>query len=134
MRSLLYLVLAVALIAAGVGFGYYRWGRDGTSVNSAQGCFEVSDVKLRPAAHSGLLTCDIFPCIVGIVRNKCDQRFSTVWLTYNLYDHSGVQVGSTDAMISDLEPHGKARFGAEVGNVPKFARFKLIKAAVNVGP
>jgi hypothetical protein len=129
MRWLLYLFLGVALIAAGFVWGYL-WPHK-ASVGRAQGCFEVSDVKLQRPLHSGLSDCSVFPCIVGTVRNSCNQRFNTIWLTYNLYDGAGIQVGSTDAIVENLEPHGTARFWTALSyNAPKSPKFKLTKISV----
>lgn len=129
MRRLIYSFLAVALSAVGFVLGYL-WPHKAASVSGAQGCFEVSDVKLQGPLHSGPIPCNISPCIVGMVRNTCAQRFDTIWLTYNLYDSSGVQVGSTDGMVQNLGPHSTARFWALVEAVPKAPKFKLTKIAV----
>ena len=129
MRRPIYLFLAVALIAAGFVSGYF-WPHNEASLSGAQECFAVSDVKLQKPLHSGLSVCDISPCIVGIVRNTCGQRFDTIWLAYNLYDGSGVQVGSTDGMVQNLEPHSTARFWGLLSDAPKAVRFKLTKIAV----
>ncbi len=130
MRWLLYFLVAALLTAVGFVLGY-RWPRNaGNAVSSAQGCFEVSDVKLQKPLHSGLSTCDGFPCIVGILHNTCAQRFDAIWLTYNLYDGSGVQVGSTDGMVQNLDPHGTAHFWAQVDEAPKTVKFRLTRIAV----
>jgi hypothetical protein len=129
MRWLMYLLIAILLTAVGFVSGYF-WPHNAASVSPAQGCFEVSDVKFQRALHSGLSSCDIFPCIVGNVRNTCAQRFDAIWLTYNLYDTSGVQVGSTDGMVQNLEPHSTARFWAQLDDTPKAPKFKLTKIAV----
>jgi hypothetical protein len=94
---------------------------------SAASCPEVTETRLRrpPYSDSAALECGAFlPCIEGIVRNKCEQRFSSVTLTFNLYDAGGLQIGSADGSVRNLEAHGKARFGAMVLN-PKIGRFKL---------
>jgi len=99
MRWLVYLFLALILIAAGFVAGYL-WPHN--VVSTAQGCFEVNGAKLQGPQHSGMTTCDIFSCIVGIVRNNCDRHFSAIFLTYNLYDSRGLQIGSTSAMVQNL--------------------------------
>lgn len=130
MRRMVYLVIGIALIGVGLGLGYF-WTHTRTFVDRAQGCFEVSEVKIQQPHHTGFGDCDLFPCVVGIVQNKCDLRFDTVILTYNLYDGSGIQIGSTDGYVSDLEPHGKAHFGASLWDAPKkIPSFKLTKIAV----
>jgi len=48
-------------------------------------------------------------------------------LVYNLYDESGVQVGHTQDSVSNLEAHGKARFGADFLASPKIKQFKLVR-------
>jgi hypothetical protein len=124
------LVIGIALIGVGLGLGYF-WAHKRTFVNGAQGCFEVSEVKVQQPHHKGFDNCDLYPCIVGIVQNKCDLRFETIILTYNLYDASGIQIGSTDGYIDNLEPHGKAHFVATLWNAAKkIPRFKLTKIAV----
>jgi len=130
MRWLIYLLGAALLIGVGFVLGY-RWPRHvANDVSTAQGCFEVSDVKLQQPLHSGLSECDISPCIVGLVRNTCAQRFDVIWLKYNLYDGSGVQVGSTDGMVQNLDPHGAAHFWAHVDEKPKTLKFKITSIAV----
>ncbi len=130
MRWLKHVFVAILLIAVGFVLGYLWPHSTRNAVSNAQGCFEVSDVKLQKPLHSGLSTCDGFPCIVGIVRNTCAQRFDAIWLTYNLYDGSGVQVGSTDGMVQNLEPQGTAHFWAKVDETPKTVKFRLTKIAV----
>jgi hypothetical protein len=127
MRPVLYFLLALILIAAGFAAGHL-WPHSAAS--SAQGCFEVSGAKLQGAQHSGMTTCDIFPCIVGIVRNNCDRHFSAIFLTYNLYDSRGLQIGSTSAMVQNLEPHGAAHFWTQVDEQPKISKFKIIGVSV----
>jgi hypothetical protein len=123
----MYSFLALILIAAGFVVGYL-WPHN--AINSAQGCFEVSGAKLQGPQHSGLKPCDIFACIVGTVRNTCAQRFNTIWLTYNLYDSHGVQIGSTNAMVENIEPNSTAHFWAQVDEQPTVSKFKIIKVAV----
>jgi hypothetical protein len=130
MRRLMYLFLALLLIAVGFVSGYFWPHNASNAVSSAQGCFEVSSAKLQPPQHSGFTPCDAFSCIVGSVRNICAQRFNTIWLTYNLYDSSGVQIGSTDGMVENLEPHSMAHFWAEVDDTRRVSKFKIIKVAV----
>ena len=131
MRWLMYLLLALVLIAAGFAAGYL-WPHN--VVSTAQGCFEVTGAKLQGPQHSGGFTdCDAFPCIVGIVRNNCDRRFSSIWLTYNLYDAHGVQIGSTSAMVQNIEPHVAARFWAQVNDQPTVSKFKIIGVSVAPG-
>src|SRR6266481_2377430 len=54
----------------------------------------------------------------GIVRNNCDRHFSAIFLTYNLYDSHGVQIGSTSGMVENIEPHSAAHFWAQVDDQP----------------
>jgi hypothetical protein len=68
-------------------------------------------------------------CIVGIVSNTCDRAFRAVFLDFNLLDSSDVQIGSADGYVQDLQPHGKARFAAAIGNL-KIKKFKLVHIAV----
>ena|SRR5713226_3504986 len=127
MRRVMYLFLAGLLVAAGFVLGYL-WPHN--AVSSAQGCFEISGAKLQGPQHSGMSTCDAFPCIVGTVRNTCAQRFNTIWLTYNLYDTHGVQIGSTNATVENIELHRTAHFWAQVDDQPTVAKFKIIKVSV----
>jgi hypothetical protein len=127
MRPVIYLFLALILIAAGFVAGYL-WPHN--AVSNAQGCFEISGAKLQGPQHSGFTDCDAFPCIVGTVRNNCDRPFSAIRLTYNLYDSHGVQIGSTAAMVENIEPHSAAHFGARVNDQPTISKFKIIKVMV----
>jgi hypothetical protein len=128
MRPVPYFLLALILVAGGFVAGYL-WPHNAAS--SAQGCFEVTGAKLQGPQHSGGFTpCDAFPCIVGSVRNTCPQRFNTIWLTYNLYDAHGVQIGSTNATVENLEPHSTAHFWARVDDQPTVSKFKIISVSV----
>ncbi len=51
------------------------------------------------------------PAVVGTVMNGSDRTLN-VTVTFNLYDQYGIQVGSTDGRIRNLEPGGKGRFEA----------------------
>ena len=127
----MYLLLAGLLAASGFVLGYLWPHNARRAVSSAQGCFEISGAKLQGPQHSGgFIPCDAFPCIVGTVRNTCAQRFNTIWLTYNLYDSHGVQIGSTDGMVHNLEPHSTAHFWAQVDDQPTVSKFKIIKVSV----
>lgn len=129
MRWLTYALLAILLVAAGFVLGY-RWPHNSRDVSSAQGCFVV-DAKYQPARHSGLTECDVSRCIVGTVQNRCAQRFDTIFVNYNLYDNSGIQVGTANGLIQSLDPNGAAHFWALVSeDVPKGFKFKLINISV----
>lgn len=67
-------------------------------------------------------------CIVGMVSNNCGVLLSAVYLDFNLFDSSGVQLGSVTAAVDNLEPHGKARFTAVIPGKPKIKEFKLVRA------
>jgi hypothetical protein len=68
---------------------------------------EVSDVKWGSGEFGT-------KHIEGIVRNNTDHHYSYVQVEINLYDGSGVQVGSTLANVNNLEPGSKWRFEAPV--------------------
>ena len=63
--------------------------------------------------------------IVGKVRNNTDRTYSYVQVSFNLYDNSGAQVGSTLDNINNLEPNGIWKFKAIIigDNVASF-KFK----------
>jgi hypothetical protein len=128
-HSLVVGIIAIALIGAGFGLGYW-WEHRGTGASNAQGCLDVSNVKLQRPSVGNPVPCNVYPCVVGIVQNTCSQRFEAVSLTYNLYDSSGAQVGSTAGVVSNLEPHTKARLSAIDNGAPKTQRFKLTKIEV----
>jgi ribosomal protein L40E len=62
--------------------------------------------------------------ITGVATNNTDKQFSYVQVEINLYDRSGMQVGSTMANVNNLEPHGKWRFEAPLIE-EKAASFKV---------
>ena len=132
MRHLAYFVSGVVLLGAGFGLGYLWAHRQGKSVapatvtsDSTAPCIEVLDAKLDEPDPNG--ACTLYPCVTGTIRNNCDRRFFSVLLVYNLYDESGVQVGSTQDSVSNLEAHGRARFGAEFVASPRIKQFKLVQ-------
>lgn len=52
--------------------------------------------------------------ICGVVENNTDRQYSYVGIEINLYDASGVQIGSTLDNVNNLEPGGKWKFHAYV--------------------
>jgi hypothetical protein len=134
MRQVIYILGGVVLLGAGFGLGYLWAHRQGKTLpttpaasDSTGPCIEVLEAKLDQADPNGVGACTLYPCVTGTVRNNCDKRFISVLLVYNLYDESGVQVGHTQDSVSNLEPHGKARFGADFLEPPRIKEFKLVK-------
>jgi len=134
MRQIAYLVAGAMLLGAGFGLGYLWAHRQAKSVpptgsasESAAPCIEVVDAKFEQPDPNGAGACTLYPCVTGIIRNTCDRRFLSVLLVYNLYDESGVQVGHTQDSVSNLEPNGKARFGADFLASAKIKQFKLVR-------
>jgi hypothetical protein len=135
MRQLANFVAGVVLLGAGFGLGYLWAHRQGKPLpppakevaDSTAPCIEVLESKLDQPNPDGAGACTLYPCVTGTIRNNCDRRFVSVLLVYNLYDDSGVQVGHTQDSVSNLEPHGKARFGADFLASPKIKQFKLVR-------
>lgn len=134
MRQVAYLAAGLVLLGAGFGLGYLWAHRQAKSLpptnaasDSTTPCIEVLDAKLEQPDPNGAGACTLYPCVTGTVRNTCDRRFVSVLLIYNLYDESGVQVGSTQDSVSNLEPQGRARFGAQFLASPKIKQFKLVR-------
>jgi len=123
--------LAAAYLAIGFGAGYLWADRSRASLPPAS-CFELSESKLRPPTHDLMsdLNCAIEQCVVGTVSNKCDRPFRAVFLDFNLFDGSDVQIGSAEGLVQDLGAHGKARFTAGIKGNPKIKSFKLVHIAV----
>ena len=134
MRQLAYFVAGVVLLGAGFGLGYLWAHRQtkpvpptGSAADSAAPCIEVLEAKLDQPDPNGAGSCTLYPCVTGTIRNNCDRRFLSVLLVYNLYDESGVQVGHTQDSVSNLEPHGRAHFGADFLASPRIKQFKLVR-------
>jgi hypothetical protein len=134
MRQVAYFVAGVALLGAGFGLGYLWAHRPSKPLpqpkvasDSTAPCIEVLEAKLDQPDPSGVGACTLYPCVTGTIRNNCDRRFVSVLLVYNLYDESGVQLGSTQDSVSNLEPQGRARFGAQFLASPKIKQFKLVR-------
>src|SRR5258708_29110095 len=132
MRQIAYLVAGVVLLGAGFGLGYLWAHRQakpvapaGSASESPAPCIEVLEAKLDQPDPNGVGACTLYPCVTGTIGNTCDRRFISVLLVYNLYDESGVQVGHKQDSGSNLETHGKARFGADLPASPKIKQFKL---------
>jgi hypothetical protein len=125
------IILATAYLAIGFGLGYL-WAHRGTPTLPPASCFDVSESKLRPPTHNLMsdLDCSFEPCIVGMVSNKCDRPFRAVFLDFNLYDGSDVQIGTADGLVQNLQPHAKARFTAAITGNPKIKSFRLVHIAV----
>lgn len=136
--------LAVCL-GAGFGLGYYWAKRVGRSAQAVPAltrrpaferrpdyaaCLTLLAVKLQqPQFDDSIIPCNAFPCVVGIVQNNCRQEFESVDLSFILYDHAGVQIGTTHATVGPLEVGSKARFGAAVEGRAVHS-FKLKKVEV----
>ncbi len=140
MRQLAYIVAGVVLLGAGFGLGYWWAHRQGKpltpsreAVDSTAPCIEVLEAKLDQPDPNGAGACTLYPCVTGTIRNNCDRRFISVLLVYNLYDESGVQVGHTQDSVSNLEPHGRARFGADFLASPRIKQFKLVRVLAAPG-
>ncbi len=134
MRKLTHVGVGAVLLGAGFGLGYLWAHRQAKPLapiraasDSAAPCIEVLDAKLDEPDPNGTGSCTLYPCVTGTIRNNCDGRFVSVLLVYNLYDESGVQVGSTQDSVSNLEPHGRAHFGAQFLASPRIKKFKLVK-------
>jgi len=132
MGRLTYLFAGVVLLGCGFGFGYLWAHRQAKPLPPTKAapertatCVEVVDAKLEQPDPKG--TCTLYPCVTGTIYNNCDRRFVSVLLVFNLYDESGVQVASTQDSVSNLEPQGKARFGAQFLASPKIKQFKLVR-------
>jgi hypothetical protein len=141
MRQLAYLAAGVALLGSGFGLGYLWAHRQSKPVpppkaasESTVPCIEVLDAKLEQPDPNGVGACTLYPCVAGIIRNTCDRRFVSVLVVYNLYDEEGVQLGSTQDSVSNLEPQGKARFGAQFLASPKIKQFKLVRVLAAPAP
>jgi hypothetical protein len=134
MRQIAYLAAGVVLLGAGFGLGYL-WAHRQTkplpttkaASDSTVPCIEVLDAKMDQPDPNGVGACTLYPCVTGTVRNTCGRRFVSVLVVYNLYDEAGVQVGSTQDSVSNLEAQGKARFGAQFLASPKIKQFKLVR-------
>jgi hypothetical protein len=134
MRQLAYIAAGVVLLGAGFGLGYL-WAhrqakpfpRTKAASDSTAPCIEVLEAKLEQPDPNGPGACTLYPCVTGTIRNNCDRRFVSVLLIYNLYDETGVQVGSTQDSVSNLEPQGKARFAAQFLASPNIKQFKLVR-------
>ncbi|HYT23027.1 MAG TPA: FxLYD domain-containing protein [Candidatus Polarisedimenticolia bacterium] len=134
MRQLAYFLAGIVLLGAGFGLGYLWAHKQAKPLpatkaasDSTGPCIEVLDAKLDQPDPNGVGACTLYPCVTGIVRNKCDRRFLSVLVVYNLYDETDVQVGSTQDSVSNLEPQGRARFGAQFLASPKIKQFKLVR-------
>jgi hypothetical protein len=134
MRQVIYVVAGVVLLGAGFGLGYLWAHRQAkpvapttTASDSTAPCIEVLEAKLDQPDPNGTGACTLYPCVTGTIRNNCERRFISVLLVYNLYDESGVQVGHTQDSVSNLEPRGKARFGADFLASPRIKQFKLVR-------
>ena len=134
MRQIAYFAAGVVLLGAGFGLGYLWAHRQAKPVAPATAtsdgtapCIEVLEAKLDQPDPNGPGACTLYPCVTGTIRNNCDRRFISVLLVYNLYDEAGVQVGHTQDSVSNLEPHGRARFGADFLASPRIKQFKLVR-------
>jgi len=134
MRQLAYFAAGVVLLGAGFGLGYLWAHRQGKplppkveAADSTAPCIEVLEAKLDQPDPNGAGACTLYPCVTGTIRNNCDRRFLSVLVVYELYDESGVQVGHTQDSVSNLEPHGRAHFGADFLASPRIKQFKLVR-------
>jgi hypothetical protein len=120
-----HILVSFALFGAGFGSGYY-WGRklaepgtqptdnfwrqlaediarQRTVTKRAVKLIAVTGWKFSPGKWSA-------SPITGTVTNGSDPAFDRVELTFNLYDDAGTQVGTTTAIIRNLEAHGRSKF------------------------
>ena len=69
-----------------------------------------------------------YSIITGIVQNISDKKYSKVIIKFNLYDASGNQIGTAQAVIQDLKTGGTWKFEAiGRGNASRF-EFSEIEA------
>ena len=64
--------------------------------------------------------------IVGTVKNYDNRQYTYVQIEFNLYDQNRVQVGSTIANVSNLEPYGTWRFKTIVDDATVLVKLKGI--------
>lgn len=79
------------------------------AVNSSRSDLEV----INYAFASGQFGNDV---IQGTIRNNTGRQYKYVQVEINLYDKSGVQIGSTLANVNNLEPNGTWKFEAPLLN------------------
>lgn len=95
----------------GIGFvGLLIFGIIGSFLNKSseiKGGLEVVDFDWKVGEFGNKY-------LVGTVKNNSDKQYSYVQVEFNLYDESGVQVGSTFANVNNLEPYGTWKFEAIV--------------------
>lgn len=66
------------------------------------------------------------PMIVGKIKNNTNKNYSYIQVSFNLYDKSGAQVGSTMANLANFEANGTWKFEALM-NEEKAHTYKLQK-------
>lgn len=82
----------------------------------------IAQAQAEPAHQKGLIVEDFrlemgeygVGKVVGALKNNTNKQFSYVQVEFNLYDDSGIQVGSTLANVNNLEPAGIWAFEAGV--------------------
>ena len=119
---LLGLYLAISF-AVGFGTGHYSAARSQRRPATDGFWLQVSEISARRRAALDEATKLVkiegwkfdrlrpMPAIVGTLVNG-SARDLNVTVTFNLYDSLGVQVGSTDARVRNLEAGSRGRFEA----------------------
>ena len=121
-KVLLWLCVAISF-AAGFGTGYYSAPKSRRQPASDGFWLRVSEISARRRAvldkAAKLVKIEEWkldllrrmPAVVGTVVNG-SARTLNVTVTFNIYDSRGIQVGSTDARVRNLEAGSKGRFEA----------------------
>jgi len=121
-KAFLWLYVVISF-AGGFGTGYYSapksqrqpaaegfWSRVAESTARRRAALEEAAklVKIEGWAFDRLRQ---MPAVVGRVVNGSDRTLN-VTVTFNIYDDFGVQVGSIDGRVRNLEAGSKGRFEA----------------------
>jgi len=140
-KALPWLCLVISF-ATGFGAGYYSGHKPGkppaadgfwprlaeasarrrTALDEAARLIQIESWTFDRARH--------MPAVVGTVVNGSDRTLN-VTVTFNLYDRSGVQVGSADGFVRNLEPANTGRFEAVPAPDESAVTARLHKIDVN---
>jgi hypothetical protein len=122
-RKVLPWLCVVISFAAGFGSGYYSAPQSRKQPATDWFWLRVSEISARRRAAldeaAKLVKIEEWrfdrlrrmPAVVGTLMNGSDRTLN-VTVTFNIYDNFGVQVGSTDARVRNLEAGSKGRFEA----------------------